>query len=219
MNYFIAIFFFVTAYSQHVELWTRSSYLDTHIFDKYKSEFEFQFREQFITRTSNQEQQLYSFRYWIISKKQKAWRWQHSPFTYFYRLADFKSSQRSTHEIRFASQVDKNLIANNLGWRNSLEFRYFWGDIPSFNEFRYRTRLGVNFKITKNSKLLLNHEIMYRWNIDSEHVLWDQNRTNISLKILSNNFEVESGYQFHLRNANSNNISVHIMHLNFKYLN
>jgi hypothetical protein len=203
--------------AQQIELWSRATYMDTHIFEKVNTEFEFQFREQFQTRTSNQEQQLYSFRVWLMSKDKKNWYWQHSPLTYFYRYADFTTSKRETHEVRWASQVDKNIFFQNLFWRNGLEYRYFWGDIREFSELRYRTRLAFQTKLSENKKLILNHEMMYRWNVKSDLIQWDQNRSTVALRFLWPTIELETGYQFHYRNTNIDNINVHLIHLNLKY--
>jgi hypothetical protein len=100
-----------------------------------------------------------------------------------------------------------------MGWNIVI----FWGDIREFSELRYRTRLAFQTKLSENKKLILNHEMMYRWNVKSDLIQWDQNRSTVALRFLWPTIELETGYQFHYRNTNIDNINVHLIHLNLKY--
>jgi hypothetical protein len=215
---FLYVVFFKHTIAQSPELWTRLSLNKEDLLKKSDWDFEILFREQYLTRYTENDQHLFAFRIWVQNKiiKNSKFSYQVSPFAYFHRIIEVKSQRSFINEYRATALILRDFLDNKLNIRTGLEYRVFEND-DVFSEVRNRTRVQYIQGINKKIKLILFLESFHRYAFNEKKILFDQLRLGLSPRISICKILLEPGYQAHYRNSKSGKTFVNIININLKY--
>ncbi len=182
---------------ERVELWTRVNVSAENWIRNSTLQFEFQYRDQYLTRYQDLDQKTYSFRPWIkVRLGENGFFLQSSPLAFFLRTTDSDLNESSLREWRITQLAGYQLVGFPLEFRGGIEFRSFQGE-SNLRELRYRARIQSVILKKKAFQPKLSLEYFYRQG--KEEGMFDQFRALAAVGRTSKGLDIELGYQYHLR--------------------